>query len=121
MRSILDKSDAELLRILGEYEINQGFSSQPASDSDKERAGRNLLDRLSDKFRQSICTHPLTKKLLYAQDADAAMALGIVMIIVVQVGVFGHAANEVIQQIAALSTLLVRQGIASYCAGVKDA
>ena len=119
MASILDKSDGELLRILGEYDLNQNFSSQPASDGEKERAGRNLLDRLSNRFRHSICTHPLTKKLLHGQEADATLALATVMIIVVQVGIFDRAAHEVIREIAALSTLMVRQGLASYCAGVE--
>lgn len=119
MQTILDKSDDELLRILGEYALNQKFSSQPATDGDKEKAGQNFLDRHLVGFRQSICAHPLTKRLLLGQEADASIALGVVMVVVVQVGIFDRAAHEVIHEIAALSALMVRQGLASFCTNVK--
>lgn len=118
MLSFIETSDVELLKILGDYELDQEFASQPPSEKEKEDAGRNYLNAILDKHRRAICGHPLTAKMLYHQEVDASIMLGTVMLIIVEVGVFGRSASEVIREIAALSTLLVRQGIASVCADV---
>ncbi|MGO4712862.1 hypothetical protein [Bradyrhizobium sp. 2TAF24] len=117
----LQKSDEELFRLLGRYELDQTFASQPTSDQDQAAAGRSFVKRVSESFRQSICAHPVTKKLLYKQEADISLALGMVMVMIVQVGVFSRPTESVIHEIAALAALLLRQGLAAYCSCEKEA
>jgi hypothetical protein len=119
VQDILNSSDEELFQLVANLDNDFDFGSQPESNNEKARRGKRIFNRLISENRKNFCKHPLILKLQESDQYDPAILLGLVIHVAISVGIFDQGADQMIGEMSAFATLLIRMGFGSVCGGIS--